>query len=331
LLLSRKVNGDAPVPRVVRFTAAAEQPLYTRIYYYLTNNGGARWYQAYRGERVRFLTPGDDLRWRVQLRTKLPSLTPVLKRIAIEGVEVERHITLSQPAPVPEGGVVRFTVSIGAGETTSDGAVSVAWLIRPNGDAPAVPSDFREPGGPSMRVAPRGTAVIPNGAREVTVAVLTQDDLRVETTESYTIVLSNPVNAELATTSSRIGFIGMSDFDRLPLRPLKLSAAPGTVDEGEDIRFTVAIDTHAISCSVCHLYGSGDFGVFIGESLKPPAGTVAVAWRISGSGDNPASPSDFAGLAGEPMAEFPSGVAVIPNDRREVTITVPTIDNDPGR
>ncbi|MDD9807264.1 MAG: VCBS repeat-containing protein, partial [Gammaproteobacteria bacterium] len=330
LLLSRKVNGDAPVPRVVRFTAAAEQPLYTRIYYYLTNNGGARWYQAYRGERVRFLTPGDDLRWRVQLRTKLPSLTPVLKRIAIEGVEVERHITLSQPAPVPEGGVVRFTVSIGAGETTSDGAVSVAWLIRPNGDAPAVPSDFREPGGPSMRVAPRGTAVIPNGAREVTVAVLTQDDLRVETTESYTIVLSNPVNAELATTSSRIGFIGMSDFDRLPLRPLKLSAAPATVDEGEDIRFTVAIDTHAISCSVCHLYGSGDFGVFIGESLKPPAGTVAVAWRISGSGDNPASPSDFAGLAGEPMAEFPSGVAVIPNDRREVTITVPTIDNDAG-
>ena len=327
-IVSRKINGDTPVPPLVVLTAAAQQPLHTEVIYYLSNNGGARWYRAYPGVRVRFLSPGNDLRWKARLKTRLPSLTPVLTQIRIDGTAANRRILLGAPSPVAEGAAIAFTVGLGAGETTSDGAVSVAWMIGKNGDVPIEPKDLLGSNNRRLRIFPRGVAVIPNGAREVTITVPTFDDTRVETTETYTVVLSNPVGAELAATSSRVGRIGASDLERLPLRPLQFPAVPAAVEEGADIRFTVAIDAHSMSCSVCHLYGQGDFSLSIDPARIPPVGTVAATWSIRGSGDNPASPSDFADFDGDPLTEFPTGVAVIPNDRREVTITVPTFDDD---
>lgn len=48
------------------------------IDYYATNNGGARWHQIYPGRQFEFPTPGDDVRWRADLRSLTPAITPIL-------------------------------------------------------------------------------------------------------------------------------------------------------------------------------------------------------------------------------------------------------------
>jgi hypothetical protein len=65
-------------------THTATLPPNTGVDYWLTNDGGARWYTVQPGVRFTFQTLGNDLRWRADLRSLSPVLTPSVGQIQID-------------------------------------------------------------------------------------------------------------------------------------------------------------------------------------------------------------------------------------------------------
>lgn len=65
-------------------TSGATIPLHTQIDYWLSNDGGTRWWIVRPGERFDFPNPGSDLRWRAHLSSWTPLSTPILSRIRIQ-------------------------------------------------------------------------------------------------------------------------------------------------------------------------------------------------------------------------------------------------------
>jgi hypothetical protein len=64
-------------------TATADLPPNTSINYYLSNNGGSRWFLVHPGEPFSFPNTGTDLRWKVELTSLSPVLTPRIDQIVI--------------------------------------------------------------------------------------------------------------------------------------------------------------------------------------------------------------------------------------------------------
>ena len=58
-------------------------PSNTAIRYFLSNNGGERYFQVYPGRTFIFPTRGNDLRWSAQMDSLSPRLTPFLQGISI--------------------------------------------------------------------------------------------------------------------------------------------------------------------------------------------------------------------------------------------------------
>lgn len=54
------------------------------INYYLSNDGGNSWQSATSGTEVKFITKGNDLRWKAVLSTENKCLTPIISSITIE-------------------------------------------------------------------------------------------------------------------------------------------------------------------------------------------------------------------------------------------------------
>ncbi len=79
-------------------TARADLPINTRVTYYLSNNGGTRWYIVQSGEEFTFPSTGMDLRWKAQLKSLSPILSPKINQIQISAktvfVEEEESIFL---------------------------------------------------------------------------------------------------------------------------------------------------------------------------------------------------------------------------------------------
>lgn len=65
-------------------TANTDTSRNTAIDYYLSNNGGTKWHQVKSGQPFTFPSAGDDLRWKAELKSLSPILTPVLSEIQIE-------------------------------------------------------------------------------------------------------------------------------------------------------------------------------------------------------------------------------------------------------
>jgi hypothetical protein len=65
-------------------TASVDLPINTQVTYYLSNNGGVRWYIVQPGVEFTFPTAGMDLRWKAELESLSPILTPRVNQIQIE-------------------------------------------------------------------------------------------------------------------------------------------------------------------------------------------------------------------------------------------------------
>jgi len=52
----------------------------------LSNDGGSRWGLARPGERYCFRTVGSDLRWKAELRSLSPALTPRVETIEVDSI-----------------------------------------------------------------------------------------------------------------------------------------------------------------------------------------------------------------------------------------------------
>ncbi len=55
----------------------------TSVDFWLSNDGGTKWFLVRTDVRFDFPSPGDDLRWRVELRSLSPALTPIVSAIQI--------------------------------------------------------------------------------------------------------------------------------------------------------------------------------------------------------------------------------------------------------
>lgn len=80
---SLEVDTESDYITVAILTAAAGIPSNTGIDYFLSNNGGARWFRARPGVELNFPTFGADLRWRAELRSLSPVLAPELDSLTI--------------------------------------------------------------------------------------------------------------------------------------------------------------------------------------------------------------------------------------------------------
>ncbi|MCF6324879.1 MAG: FG-GAP-like repeat-containing protein [Gammaproteobacteria bacterium] len=98
----------------------------TWINYYLSNNGGAKWYQVSSDKLFAIPEAGSDLRWKAELHSLSPIRSPVLSEMKVE---------INIP-PVITGGATR-NVSVAGGETAvttvvatdEDGAVLVYGIV----------------------------------------------------------------------------------------------------------------------------------------------------------------------------------------------------------
>ncbi|MFH1446241.1 MAG: FG-GAP-like repeat-containing protein, partial [Chloroflexota bacterium] len=84
--LARSLRVDTEISNIAKatLTASASLPINTRVTYYLSNNGGTRWYIVQSGVEFTFPTTGMDLRWKAELESLSPILTPKITQIQIE-------------------------------------------------------------------------------------------------------------------------------------------------------------------------------------------------------------------------------------------------------
>ena len=56
----------------------------TAVDFYISNNGGAQWFKVKSGKPFDFRVPGSDLRWRAELHSLSPVLSPRVLDVAID-------------------------------------------------------------------------------------------------------------------------------------------------------------------------------------------------------------------------------------------------------
>nr|WP_136360605.1 hypothetical protein [Desulfatibacillum aliphaticivorans] len=81
--VSLEVDADAENIELVGFEASITLPPNTRVDFWLSNNGGARWYLARPGRAFTFPTTGADLRWKAELHSLSPALTPRVEQVEL--------------------------------------------------------------------------------------------------------------------------------------------------------------------------------------------------------------------------------------------------------
>jgi hypothetical protein len=84
LATSLRVDAESSNITQATLTASADLPINTQVTYYLSNNGGARWYIVQSGVDFTFPSTGMDLRWKAELESLSPILTPRVNQIQIE-------------------------------------------------------------------------------------------------------------------------------------------------------------------------------------------------------------------------------------------------------
>ena len=94
---SQTINDRAEPIHSATLTAIADISLHTRIDFYLTNNGGLNWSQVHSGSPIVFPTTGSDMRWKAELHSLSPAVTPVLHSITVTGNSAPTDIIISNP------------------------------------------------------------------------------------------------------------------------------------------------------------------------------------------------------------------------------------------
>ena len=81
--VSLQVDAESEPITHATLTPTATLPVNTGVTYFLSNNGGLRWFQVRPRVSFSFPTTGTDLRWRAELRSLSPALTPRVEGITI--------------------------------------------------------------------------------------------------------------------------------------------------------------------------------------------------------------------------------------------------------
>ena len=188
-----------------------------------------------------------------------------------------------------------FTVSR-TGDTA--GVSSAAWTVTGSGANSANTVDF------SGSVFPSGTVNFAVGEISQTITVNINGDTTIESDEGFTVTLSNPIGATIATSTAS----GIIRNDDVASPTLAITALNADQTEGNS--------------------GSKAF-TFTVSRTGDTAGVSSAAWTVTGSGANSANTVDFSGSV------FPSGTVNFAVGEISQTITVningdTTIESDEG-
>ena len=102
LVVSKEIDSES-IDNIshATLTSSATLPLHTQIHYYLSNNGGDRFFEVYPSKEFIFPTIGNDLRWKSEMHSKSPVLTPRLSQIHVESRNIAPQATA--------GGILAYT------------------------------------------------------------------------------------------------------------------------------------------------------------------------------------------------------------------------------
>ncbi len=191
----------------------------------------------------------------------------------IEDDDEVPEVSIANADPVMEGGAAEFTLTLSA---QSGQNVTVSYGTE-DGSAVA-PGDYE---------VKRGRVTIPAGKTEAVIVVRTEDDDQDEVdTETFTVVLSAPVNATLDEAE---GTGTIEDNDEVPV--VSIEDAP-SVTEGGDAVFAVKLSV-ASGQEVTVQYATSDatategqdYNAAQGESLVIPAGNTEATIVVETSDD----------------------------------------------
>jgi hypothetical protein len=178
-------------------------------------------------------------------------------------------------------GSTDYTFSVTRSGNTS-GTASVTYSVTGLGDDPATAADFI---GDTL---PSGSVDFTDGESNKTININVAGDTDLESDESFTVVLSNPVSSSISSTSAN-GVI-RNDDSSLSILATDADKAEGN-SESTDYTFSVT--------------RSGDI-----------SGTASVTYSVTGLGDDPATAADFIGDT------LPSGSVDFTDGESNKTITV---------
>ena len=83
MVRSLRVDTEVATIKNARLVPSVATLPNTWLDWYLTNNGGAQWYQVSPGTSFAFPSVGSDLRWKAQLRSCSPHRTPVISQVQL--------------------------------------------------------------------------------------------------------------------------------------------------------------------------------------------------------------------------------------------------------
>jgi hypothetical protein len=168
----------------------------------------------------------------------------------------------------------------------TSGSSSAAWAVTGSGSNPADAADF------GAAALPSGTVTFAAGESSQTITVNVSGDTSVENDEGFTVTLSSPSGATIATGAAS----GTILNDDVPPPPtLAIAAVDADQLEGD-------ADSKAFTFTVSR---TGD-----------TSGSSSAAWAVTGSGSNPADAADFGAAA------LPSGTVNFAAGESSKTITV---------
>jgi len=98
---SVRVDGEVSNIDNATLTPTASLPQHTSVAYWLSNNGGAKWYLVQPGVNFTFPTSGIDLRWRAELGSLSPIHTPRIDSIVLTTERPEVSVAVA-PASLAE-------------------------------------------------------------------------------------------------------------------------------------------------------------------------------------------------------------------------------------
>ena len=238
-------------------------------------------------------------------------------------------VSVSGASASEAGGTVEFTVSLAA-EFASRRTVTVDYATT-GGTASATGGDY---------VTTGGTLTFPQGQTSATIAVPVNDDSFAERDETFTLTLSNPVNATLPDGVDSVSATGTIEDDE-PV--VGVSRRSEEVTEGEPAVFDLARDgdaTREITVDLVVFYRGTRTTAEVRSATFPPD-TRDIVWSVDTVDDAVDGPDTWIGLLVPKPADLPAayhsasvrvvGVTILDNDLPTVTVEAAHSDRKEGQ
>jgi hypothetical protein len=239
----------------------------------------------------------------------------------------------SDPIDSGEGGLIddpgssiSFTISLSAPSTVP---VEVAFTVVPGsavaGDPVQHEGDFSEPG------VLAGTVTFAPGEVSKTITLNIVDDFTFEPGETFTLQLSNPVNAELGDSGAGLGTAVGTIIDNDPVPELFIGDASAL--EGDTLEFSLTLSNPSFETIVVALSTTGasategaDFGSIDGTLVTFLPGETLASVTVTSLEDDLFEPDETFTLGAAPVSgqvvATDTGTGTIGNDDGVPVLTI---------